>query len=117
MESWTVLNSELKPGQLGELFEFYNNSKTDLIFPQEVVSMFSKDKPYFTQQLRLLKRQRCGKYIKHGKSVKYKAMCYKFEEVLKSEVSKYKCKVEERIQNYQKESIYPFLRKLRNGPM
>ena len=65
-ENWSFLSPELKPGQLVELFQFYNSSMTDLIFPEKTISVYSDDKPYFNEQLRLIKRQRCREYTKHG---------------------------------------------------
>ena len=35
---------------------------------------------------------------------------------MKAEVQKYKQKIEEKFQNYQRGAVYPFLRKLANGP-
>ena len=89
---------------------------TNVIFPEEPISIYPNDKPYFTQQLRIIKRRRCREYAKNGKSEKYRGLCIRFEDMLKSEIAKYKCKLEEKMKNYQKGSIYPFLRKLGNGP-
>ena len=58
-------------------------------FPEKQITINSDDKPYFTENLRLLKRQRQREYYKHGRSEKYKKMKIDFDEKLCNEKMKY----------------------------
>ena len=59
---------------------------------------------------------RCREYSKHGKSIYYKSLVIQFNDLLKSEVEKYRQKIIDKMKNGQIGSIYPFLRKIANGP-
>ena len=116
-EKWDFLCPSLPPTQIVELFDFYTNAVVDQVFPEESVHIFQNDKPYFNDKLRILKRQRCREYSKNGKSAKYKQYCLKFSETLKSEIKKYQIKMDSFLKEGKIGSIYPFLRKLGNGPL
>ena len=115
-EKWEFLNPKLNPTQQVELFEFYSNQIVDTIFPEKCVKLGQNDKPYYTEELKTLKRRRCREYVKNGKSFKYKSLVQDFQNLMQSEISKYKEKILDRFKNGKIGSIYPLLRKLGNGP-
>ena len=55
-QSWSFLASNLGSSQLVELFEYYVQSVTDAVFPVKQIYVSSDDKPYFTEELRKMKR-------------------------------------------------------------
>ena len=52
-----------------------------------------------------MKRLRCREYSKHGKSNKYNALVIKFNNLLKSEIDKYKQKLISKMKDGQIGSI------------
>ena len=104
-ENWDFLNPDLNSTQLVELFHFFANGITDTVFPEKEISIREDDKPYFTEQLRRLKRLRCREYNKHGKSNYYTSLVTKFNDLMKTELGKYKQKLECRMQSGQIGSI------------
>ena len=67
---------------------------------------------YFTERLRVLKRQRMREYNKNGKSEKYFKLKEIFESQLNVELEKYKEKISKEVSEGSRGSIYPALKKL-----
>ena len=87
----------------------------DRIFPEKTVTISTKDKPYFTEELRQLRRQRQRAYRDGGKTDKYLALVKKFDEKLKKEVEKYRQKVLAEVAEGSRTSSYKALRRLETG--
>ena len=83
-----------------------------MIFPERTITIDSNDKPYFTERLRVLKRQRMREYNKNGKSEKYFKLKEIFESQLNVELEKYKEKISNEVLEGSRGSIYPALKKL-----
>ena len=66
-----------------ELFQNCTEKMVNNTFPEKVVSISDHDKPYFTEELRLLRRQRQKAYRKGGRNAKYLDLKAKFEQKLK----------------------------------
>ena len=90
-----------------ELCNLVNN-----IFPEKVITIKSNDLPYFSEELRRLKRQRLRVYSKEGKSSKYLELLEQFNLKLKAQLQKYKDKLLTEVQEGKRGSVYPALRKL-----
>ena len=81
-------------------------------FPEKHIVIKPDDRPYFTENLRHLKRQRQREYHKHGRSTKYLKLKDIFEEKLKNEKMKYIKKVQIEVCEGKRGSTYPALKKL-----
>jgi hypothetical protein len=89
-ESWSNLKENMSTTDLVDIFVRTNSNLVDKVFPSKEVLVGPKDLPYFTEELRLLKRQRLRAYTTHGgKSVQYLNLKARFEDKLKSEAMKY----------------------------
>ena len=86
------------------------------IFPEKAITVSDKDQPFFTEELRLLRRRRQREYQKRGRSDKYLELKERFEETLKNEARKYKEKVIQRVKDGDIKSSYKLLRNLGDGP-
>ena len=84
---------ELDINQMVTSFEEQTTSLINNIFPEKRILVSYTDQPWFTEELRLLKRNRQREYQKHGKSDKYLQLCQNFEARAQSEIEKYKLKV------------------------
>ena len=51
-------------------------------FPLKTIKISDQDQPWFTEELRALKRTRLREYVRHGKSVRYAKLMEKFEKKL-----------------------------------
>ena len=87
----------------------------DRIFPAKAVTISSKDKPYFTEELRQLKRQCQRAYRNGGKTEKYLALVKKFDEKLKKEVEKFRQKILTEVAEGNRTNSYKALRRLETG--
>jgi hypothetical protein len=64
-------------------------------FPYKEIQVGFKDLPYFTEELRPLKKQRLRAYTLHGgKSEQYTRLKPQFSEKLKKEAMKYRLEIE-----------------------
>ena len=81
-------------------------------FPEKQIIISPFDDPWFTEQLRKLKRQRQRHYERHGKDDKYIELKTIFDEKFKNERAKYKQKIEKQVQEGSRGSIYPILKRM-----
>ena len=111
----TLLNGLLPDNQIN-IFEEMTCKLFDETFPEKKVVFMENDKPWFTEELRLLKRQRMREYSSNGKSKKYIELRdifkVKAEEAMKKHTEKLKAQVVEGRMG----SIYPPLKKLSARP-
>ena len=84
-------------------------------FPEKNITVTNFDKPFFTQELKKLRRQRQRVYRKYGKCEKYIALKNQFDDRLKKEAKKYQEKVENEIARGNISNSYKALRKLEFG--
>ena len=94
----TLLNGLLPDNQIN-IFEEMTCKLFDETFPEKKVVFMENDKPWFTEELRLLKRQRMREYSSNGKSKKYIELRdifkVKAEEAMKKHKEKHKAQVVE----------------------
>ena len=72
-------------------------------------------KPYFSEELRAIRRQRQRLYRKSGRCKKYLELKYKFDQKLKIEAEKYHQKILAEVSEGKKNNSYRALRKLESG--
>ena len=80
-------------------FENYSTSLIEHTFPEKMVTISNYDKPYMTQELKRIRRQRQRIYRSKGKCAKYLELKQKFDYKLKQEAEKYRQKVIAEVQD------------------
>ena len=103
---------EMNSTELVGAFQDQLEGLVSVTFPQKSIIISSEDKPFFTEELRNLKRRRMREYTKHGKSNKYFELKEIFENKMKSELEKYKQKIIDEVSDGKRGSTYPALKKL-----
>ena len=114
-EDWSFLNKQMSSTELVGSFEQYTSSMVDRIFPEKIVTVSSRDKPFMTEELRLLRRQRQRVYRKGGRNDKYLGLLKKFEQKMKIEAEKYRQKILSEVAEGSRCNAYSALRKLETG--
>ena len=104
--------SEMPVQQMVETFQQIVNSLLCEVFPEKMIIISPEDRPWFNEQLRLLKRQRMRQYQRHGKNDKYNELKTRFDEKLKHEMLKYLEKIAIQVSEGQRGSTYPALKRL-----
>ena len=112
-----MLEPHMSSTELVEQFEqyMYTYQLVDSVFPLKTVTVSDRDKPYMTEELKKLMRQRQRIYSKSGRSPKYLEIKAQFELKLRTEAKKYHEKVETEVTEGKRSSSYSALRKLGVG--
>jgi len=104
-EDWRSLDDDLTSTEMVDKFVCLSDKMVDSGFPLKEIQVGLIDLPYFTEDLRQLKRQRLRAYTSHGRrSEQYKGLKRKFEEKLAKEGRKYVEKIESEIKEEGKGS-------------
>ena len=103
---------EMSPTEMVQKFQDTLTTMVSETFPEKEIIVKSDDKPYFTENLRHLKRRRQREYTKHGRTEKYLLLKDEFEEKLKNEELKYLEKISIEVTEGKRGSTYPALKKL-----
>ena len=82
-ETWSFIDTNMTSTQMVAKFETYSTQLIENNFPEKVVTISDFDKPYITEELKLIRRQRQRTYQKHGKSAKYIELKELFDKKLK----------------------------------
>ena len=114
-ESWAFIDNKLLPTQMVTEFEHYSSQIIESTFPEKLITVSDYDKPYMTEELKLIRRQRQRIYRKFGKSAKYKLLRDHFNSKLKKEAEKYKQRVINEVNEGKRGNLYAALRKLEHG--
>ena len=104
---------------IDEMINRYENITNELLnqtLPEKQVIVNPEDRPWFTEQLRKLKRMRMREYNKHGRSTKYSELSSSFNEKFHTEYLKYLNRVKLEVTDGTRGSIYPVLKKLGRRP-
>ena len=102
--------------QMVSKYEEISSSLLNSTFPEKRVISYDNDKPWFTEKLRLLKRQRLREYTKNGKSQKYLHLKENFDLLLKEEIAKYKEKIKNEVLEGRRGSTYPMIKRIGAQP-
>ena len=114
-EDWKFLDTLKTPSEMVEKFQDYNENLVSNTFPVKVVTISNFDKPFMTEELRKLRRQRQRAYRKGGKSQKYLKLKNEFDKKLKQEAEKYRVKILNEVQEGKRNNSYSSIRKLELG--
>ena len=85
-------------------------------FPERKVLVYSDDKPWYTEQLRHLKRQQLREYSANGKSIKYLNLLETYKLKQKEAIHKYRDKIKAEVLEGKRGSSYPALKRLGSRP-
>ena len=114
-EDWTCLAPEMSSTELVEAFENHASNLIEHTFPEKKITVSDRDKPYMTEELKSLRRQRQRLYRKSGRSSKYLAVRNQFDAKLKLEAEKYRLKILAEVAQGKRTNSYAALRKLEFG--
>ena len=116
-EDWSCLEDDMSSSEMVDKFVEINSKMVDAGFPKKTIQVGSGDLPYFTEELRHLKRRRVRAYTSHGRrSEKYLNLKRKFEVKLENEGRKYVQRIEKEVGEGKRGSGYQAIRKLGNRP-
>ena len=82
-EDWSFLEPDMTSTELVNLFENHTKKMVEDIFPEKSVTISNWDKPFMTEELKKLRRQRQRVYRKGGRCKKYLDLKLKFDNKLK----------------------------------
>ena len=105
--------------KVDQMTEYFQSNIKNLLcetFPEKKIVISKQDKPWFNEQLRILKRQRMREYVRHGKTENYAQLRQKYDDKLKSEMLKYYAKIMAEVTEGRRGSSYPALKKLGRRP-
>ena len=114
-ETWNILEPQMTSTELVDKFELHTSQLVNSVFPLKTVTVSDRDKPYMTEELKKLRRQRQRAYSKTGRSPKYLNIKAQFDVKLKAEAQKYQEKVKAEVIEGKRSSSYAALRKLGVG--
>ena len=83
--------SGLQVDQMVDRFAQITNDVFCQVFPEKTIIVSPEDKPWFTEQLRQMKRSRLREYNRNGRSDKYLRLAAAFSEKFQAEYKKWKC--------------------------
>ena len=117
-ETWNAINDTQSPTEMVDSFKKYSKEMVDIFFlPVNVVQSGPTDKPFFTEELRHMKRRRQRAYNSHGRrSEEYRYLVNFFDSKLRIERQKYIEKVQKEVSLGKRGSAYQAIRKLGNWP-
>ena len=114
-EDWSFLAPDLSSSELVQAFQDHTSKLVENIFPEKTVKFSNFDKPYFTEELRRIRRQRQRIYRKSGRNQEYIEIKKRFDQKLKLEAEKYKQKILAEVKEGKRNNSYSALRKLETG--
>ena len=115
-EDWSCLENSENPTEMVEMVQNCFEKLVKSSFPEKKITIYPDDKPWFSERLRKLKRERLRIYSREGKSENYLRSQKKFDDIAKAEVSKYREKIIDEVKNGKRGSAYAGLRKLGTRP-
>ena len=108
---WEELQDTMDSTQMVDAFVDSNNKLVDKVFPKKQIQVGLDEKPYFTEELRQLKRKRQRAHQLQGRrSAKYKSLRQLFDVKLVNEATKYRRRIENEVQDGKRGSGYKAIR-------
>ena len=89
-ESWSCLVDGMSAEEMVDTFQDAATRLVDTHFPKKSITVTEGDKPFFTDELKRLRRKCDNIYQKSGKCQKYLEVQHIFQTKLKAEALKYK---------------------------
>ena len=104
----------LSSSDMVDLFQKMTIDLKDIHFPKKTISITPYDKPWITEELKVIRRRRQRIYRKEGRSIAYLNLKDEFDNKLKLEAAKYVKKLNEEVSSGKRGSSYAAIRKLGN---
>ena len=79
---FSSIQLKLNPTEMVNKYQEILQKLVGETFPLKTIKISDQDQPWFTEELRALKRTRLREYVRHGKSVRYAKLMEKFEKKL-----------------------------------
>ena len=89
IENWEMLSSDMDSTNMVKTFENYTKALINVTFATKIISVSSYDKPFITEELKKLRRQRQRLYRKEGRSINYLKLKDLFDHKLKHVTNEY----------------------------
>ena len=115
-ENWHFMDPSLSSTDLTELFQYYTGQILDIFCPTKVCFVRPGEKPWVTENLKVMRRKVQREYERHGKTRKYSEMNQLYKDKLIIEMHKYKQKLEDDVINGERSSSYAAIRRLGARP-
>ena len=115
-EDWACLDESQSSSEMVHILQDMLNTFVTNTFPEKIIHIYPDDKPWFSEKLRKLKRERQRLYTKAGKSERYMECKKKFDNLALVEISKYRDKIISEVKDGKRGSAYAGLRKLGSRP-
>ena len=115
-EDWSKLRDCESSSEVVASFESRSAEMVDCQFPVKTIQVGPHDLPYFTEELRKLKRRRQRAYRKGKRSEQYRRSKEAFESRKVKEATKYRNKIIEEVREGKRTSGYRAIRKLGDRP-
>jgi hypothetical protein len=116
-EDWSFMEASSTTTDIVKQFETHSERMIDKAFPKKEVLVGPDDLPFYTEELRTLKRQKMRAYTRHGQnSIQYNALKAKYDDKLIKEAQKFRSKIENDVMEGRRGSSYSAIRKLGNRP-
>ena len=111
-ENWNSIDSKATPTEQASELENLLLSKLDEYCPVKTMKLGMKDKPFITEDLKKLARQRNREYLKRGKTEKYLKLRNDFKKKYKIESAKYLEKTLVELRSSKPGKVYSLLKRL-----
>ena len=116
-EDWASFHNDMSSTEMVDNLEKISKDMVDSFFPNKTIYVGPADLPYFTEELRKLKRIILRAYDQHGRrSLVYLKAKEAFDEKLQREAVKYREKISQEVRKGKRGSAYSAIRKLGNRP-
>ena len=115
-EQWDSISESLSPTEQVAEFERLTQEKLNHFCPEKTIKISSQDKVWITAELKRIHRLKSREYIKHGTSVKYKALSSEFSQKFKLESQKYMKKQMNELKDANPGRAYKILKKMSQRP-
>ena len=104
----------LSSSKMVDVFQKMTTNLQDIHFPLKRITVSPYDKPWITEELKMIRRRRQRIYRKQGRSPAYLQLKKEFNDKLENESTKYMNKIYEEVSNGKRGSSYSAIRKLGN---
>ena len=111
---WSLMIDGMTSSDMVDMFQKMTTNLVDIHFPLKKITISPYDRPWITEELKLLRRRRQRTYRREGRSEKYLLLKQQFDNKLSSEAAKYMEKIRKEVVDGKRGSSYSALRKLGN---
>ena len=112
--NWNVMTGGMSSSDMVDMFQMMITDLVDIHFPLKRITISPYDKPWFTEELKSLRRRRQRIYRKEGRSLSYFKIKEEFDKKLESEAAKFIEKIQNEVKDGKRGGSYSALRKLGN---